>query len=290
MKTIVFVCAGAFLGWAAAESGFGLAPAADAEVHEGGLVASAGVGRGSRGSEDPPRRAVLLDDVEQPKDGDDKYFPGYIAGAVGALFCCSWRLCFCRFCLRPREPPANTPPADGSENATVSYPGAPDHFLCPITLDVMRDPVVCVDRHHTFEKRAIQQYLGEGHPECPVSRRRMVPADLAPDPALRTEIKAWLAVQHQNALVAAGLLAVVIEAVRAQEQGEAASCGGARCCTLPDSAACCFHFVVVMNPIATFSSLPVSAPSNGQKEKTSQCCFLLASRRHNQGECPEFFN
>lgn len=70
---------------------------------------------------------------------------------------------------------------DGSaENAPLPVAEAPPSFFCPITQDLMRDPVLIGDGH-TYERDAIKQWLA-GHSTSPMtnaplseSQRNMVP-------------------------------------------------------------------------------------------------------------------
>ena len=66
----------------------------------------------------------------------------------------------------------------------------PDDFLCPITLEVMTDPVI-LPSGHTFERRSIQQWLDGGHLTCPVTNLPLPPCPpLIPNHALRRLIAA----------------------------------------------------------------------------------------------------
>lgn len=62
----------------------------------------------------------------------------------------------------------------------------PDRHVCPITQEVMRDPVM--DREgHNFEKEAIEAWL-DRHPDCPMGREPLQREGLFPNRALREEI------------------------------------------------------------------------------------------------------
>jgi hypothetical protein len=61
----------------------------------------------------------------------------------------------------------------------------PDDFRCPITLEVMTDPVI-LPSGHTFERRSIQRWLDGGHLTCPVTNLPLPPSPpLIPNHALR---------------------------------------------------------------------------------------------------------
>ena len=65
----------------------------------------------------------------------------------------------------------------------------PPQFLCPITNELMRDPVTTADGH-TFERTAILKWL-ESHSTSPLTGLRLEHKNLAPNHALRALIKEW---------------------------------------------------------------------------------------------------
>eukprot|EP00668_Euglena_longa_P007603 GGOE01009118.1.p1 GENE.GGOE01009118.1~~GGOE01009118.1.p1 ORF type:complete len:480 (-),score=79.72 GGOE01009118.1:964-2370(-) len=68
---------------------------------------------------------------------------------------------------------------------------APARYFCPITTEIMVDPVM--DRHgHNFERAAILDWLCR-NAECPMSRCPIHAADLFPNLALKEDIANWLA-------------------------------------------------------------------------------------------------
>ena len=63
----------------------------------------------------------------------------------------------------------------------------PEAYLCPITSELMKDPVI--DREgHTFERVPIEEWV-KNHHSCPVSRARLELDDLSPNRALRDAIE-----------------------------------------------------------------------------------------------------
>ncbi|WOK99802.1 U-box domain-containing protein 15-like [Canna indica] len=66
----------------------------------------------------------------------------------------------------------------------------PNDFLCPITLEIMMDPVI-VASGQTYEKRSIQKWLEAGHRTCPKTRQNLTHLSLAPNYALRNLIHQW---------------------------------------------------------------------------------------------------
>lgn len=66
----------------------------------------------------------------------------------------------------------------------------PNDFLCPITLEIMTDPVI-VASGQTYERRSIQKWLDSGERTCPKSRQPLAHLSLAPNYALKTLILQW---------------------------------------------------------------------------------------------------
>jgi Mg-chelatase subunit ChlD len=63
-----------------------------------------------------------------------------------------------------------------------------DHFLCPITQEVMTDPVIGSDGI-TYERSAIAAWFAAGHSTSPLTRQPMVSQSLVPNIALRSMIQ-----------------------------------------------------------------------------------------------------
>nr|NGX60106.1 E3 ubiquitin-protein ligase LubX [Chlamydiota bacterium] len=56
---------------------------------------------------------------------------------------------------------------------------SPPTFICPITDNIMADPVI--DKHgHSFERAAILEWLKINN-TCPMNRQPLTPDDLAPN-------------------------------------------------------------------------------------------------------------
>ncbi|XVF63534.1 hypothetical protein PTKIN_Ptkin09bG0094400 [Pterospermum kingtungense] len=66
----------------------------------------------------------------------------------------------------------------------------PNEFLCPITLQIMRDPVI-VANGQTFERESIQKWFDSGHCTCPKTRETLAHLTLAPNYALKNLITQW---------------------------------------------------------------------------------------------------
>eukprot|EP00252_Welwitschia_mirabilis_P016624 TRINITY_DN3674_c0_g1_i1.p1 TRINITY_DN3674_c0_g1~~TRINITY_DN3674_c0_g1_i1.p1 ORF type:complete len:687 (+),score=109.90 TRINITY_DN3674_c0_g1_i1:877-2937(+) len=66
-------------------------------------------------------------------------------------------------------------------------PAIPDDFRCPISLDLMREPVI-VSSGQTYELASITRWLEEGHSTCPKSGQKLISSIVIPNYALRNLI------------------------------------------------------------------------------------------------------
>ncbi|XP_042484895.1 LOW QUALITY PROTEIN: U-box domain-containing protein 15-like [Macadamia integrifolia] len=66
----------------------------------------------------------------------------------------------------------------------------PHEFLCPITLELMTDPVI-VATGQTYERESIHKWLDSNHRTCPKTGQILVHLALAPNFALRNLILHW---------------------------------------------------------------------------------------------------
>lgn len=70
-----------------------------------------------------------------------------------------------------------------------------DAFICPLTKQVMRDPV-SLENGQTFEREAIEQWFKECRESgrtlvCPLTQKELRSAELKPSIALRNTIEEW---------------------------------------------------------------------------------------------------
>ncbi|TKW41487.1 hypothetical protein SEVIR_1G319600v4 [Setaria viridis] len=84
---------------------------------------------------------------------------------------------------RRTRQPAPTP-------AAAAEPSVPGHFVCPISLDMMRDPVTA-PTGITYDRDSVEGWLERGHATCPVSGRPLRAEDLIPNHATRRMIQEW---------------------------------------------------------------------------------------------------
>lgn len=73
-------------------------------------------------------------------------------------------------------------------NSTVL--NIPDEFRCPITLDLMKEPVIVVTGH-TYDRSSISRWLNSGHQNCPKSGQKLIHMALIPNYSLKSLIEQW---------------------------------------------------------------------------------------------------
>ncbi|KAI4383847.1 hypothetical protein MLD38_009643 [Melastoma candidum] len=75
-------------------------------------------------------------------------------------------------------------------NQKVPIPIVPDDFRCPISLDLMKDPVI-VSTGQTYERTCIEKWLEAGHRTCPKTQQILTSSTLTPNYVLRSLIAQW---------------------------------------------------------------------------------------------------
>jgi hypothetical protein len=66
----------------------------------------------------------------------------------------------------------------------------PAEFVCPVTKQLMKEPVLSRYGHH-FERSAIHQHIESGNPFCPVTGNPLRTSDLISNKTLQWKIKNW---------------------------------------------------------------------------------------------------
>ena len=92
-------------------------------------------------------------------------------------------------------------------------------FTCPITTEIMVDPVICPDGH-SFERVAIEAWL-QSHSTNPVTRKPLTVAQLSPNRALKESIGLFLKRTNGKAAAEAKIQA----AMRGGQETAAAAAG-----------------------------------------------------------------
>lgn len=70
-----------------------------------------------------------------------------------------------------------------------------DAFVCPITREYMKDPVICLDGH-TYERDAIEEWL-KSHSRSPKTNQPLASLRLIPNHALRASIETILKLREE---------------------------------------------------------------------------------------------
>jgi hypothetical protein len=64
----------------------------------------------------------------------------------------------------------------------------PDAFICPLTLELMQDPVM-TKYGNSYERSAILKWVARGNAQCPLTRRPLHLADIVTNHQLRSKIR-----------------------------------------------------------------------------------------------------
>lgn len=83
------------------------------------------------------------------------------------------------------------PPSSSAQTSTDhKTPVIPDDFRCPISLELMKDPVI-VSTGQTYERACIEKWLEAGHGTCPKTQQTLTSTALTPNYVLRSLIAQW---------------------------------------------------------------------------------------------------
>lgn len=69
--------------------------------------------------------------------------------------------------------------------------GAPQRFLCPLTLQVMKHPMKQKGTKKNYERGAILEWIYFGKATCPLTRQKLHPGDFQENTMLKREIEHW---------------------------------------------------------------------------------------------------
>ncbi|CAM8967371.1 unnamed protein product [Rhodiola kirilowii] len=78
----------------------------------------------------------------------------------------------------------------GAVNVNIKSSEIPDDFRCPISLELMKDPVI-VSTGQTYEHSCIEKWLEAGHSTCPKTQQPLANTTLTPNYVLRSLIAQW---------------------------------------------------------------------------------------------------
>ena len=74
----------------------------------------------------------------------------------------------------------------------LSHRDIPNDMLCPISCEIMKDPVLCVEDGHTYERVAVEQWFATGARTSPATSQHLESTALAPNHIVRKLIAALL--------------------------------------------------------------------------------------------------
>ena len=129
-------------------------------------------------TEDPNQMSLIAPDSKDSSDSNTVIGMGIGLGAVtAALGYCFWK----KNNNRDRGHPRNVPHAEGQNPQ--------ENFICPITYEVMSDPVITAEGH-SYERSAIEAWL-ENHDTSPITNAVLEHKDLTPNLQLKIIIEDW---------------------------------------------------------------------------------------------------
>ncbi|CAN7133554.1 unnamed protein product [Brassica rapa subsp. narinosa] len=104
---------------------------------------------------------------------------------------------YCRFLLfgfeeewriKNNNPKKKKSKRDGNDGFIT----VPKDFVCPISLDLMTDPVI-ISTGQTYDRTSIARWIEEGHFTCPKTGQMLVDSRIVPNRALKNLIVQWCA-------------------------------------------------------------------------------------------------
>ncbi|KAJ1257486.1 hypothetical protein BS78_10G000500 [Paspalum vaginatum] len=93
-------------------------------------------------------------------------------------------------CVITEAPATETSAARSAASIKHTSPIIPDEFRCPISLELMQDPVI-VSSGQTYERSCIQKWLDSGHKTCPKTQQPLSHTSLTPNFVLKSLISQW---------------------------------------------------------------------------------------------------
>ncbi|CAI5459181.1 unnamed protein product [Closterium sp. Yama58-4] len=93
---------------------------------------------------------------------------------------------------KPENAPSNEDASSADDTSSVSsdQPEPPEEFICPLSLDIMFDPVI-VESGQTYERAFIERWVADGHKTCPKTRQPLPSGAIIPNQILRALITDW---------------------------------------------------------------------------------------------------
>ncbi|KAK8939613.1 U-box domain-containing protein 17 [Platanthera guangdongensis] len=130
----------------------------------------------------------LENQISSTQDDDAEADHASVGGIIAVVRYCRFSLFGCQ-----RTGGGNSrsslwsPPPHADDISTISIP---TDFCCPISLELMREPVVVITGQ-TYDRKSITQWIASGHRTCPNSGQILGNAYLVPNYALSCLISHW---------------------------------------------------------------------------------------------------
>ncbi|CAN6985627.1 unnamed protein product [Brassica oleracea var. botrytis] len=86
----------------------------------------------------------------------------------------------------------NNPKKKSKGDGNDGFITVPKDFVCPISLDLMTDPVI-ISTGQTYDRTSIARWIEEGHCTCPKTGQMLVDSRIVPNRALKNLIVQWCA-------------------------------------------------------------------------------------------------
>ena len=90
----------------------------------------------------------------------------------------------------PRPAPAVAAPSPAPAATQAARPEPPDALVCPISMELMRDPVMAMDGH-TYERGPIERWLAD-HQTSPKTNEPLPSTTLVPNHAVKSMVQEYL--------------------------------------------------------------------------------------------------
>ncbi|KAF8719474.1 hypothetical protein HU200_024197 [Digitaria exilis] len=116
----------------------------------------------------------------------ERWTPSMIA-LVGLL---RYAKCVLFSAATPRPVDYSKVDLDADGDGADEPPSPPLDFRCPISLELMRDPVVA-SSGQTYDRESITRWFGSGKSTCPKTGQKLANLELVPNKALKTLIARW---------------------------------------------------------------------------------------------------
>ncbi|KAJ8623657.1 hypothetical protein MRB53_032187 [Persea americana] len=129
--------------------------------------------------DDLKKESVALHEIVISADGDPGDYLEDMSGLLKNL----------KDCLLAEDPEIA---ASGGGKCLPKHrsPVIPDDFRCPISLELMKDPVI-VSTGQTYERSCIRKWLDAGHKTCPKTQQTLSHTALTPNYVLKSLIAQW---------------------------------------------------------------------------------------------------